>query len=222
RERERERERDTHTESARNQTPTRRSRRTNVASSSSSMRDPLAGSSTAQPTHRKTSSGKLAVNCEKRDQINIKSPTTVQQSLEHATQEKIVPIEHAMQEKIVPLSGNRFFTCILSKTSCYMYRMALPKRIRELLPLSTVPVVLSYGSRTWEVVYCGDQSFQRFGQGWKNFVADNNLKEGDGCVFELMDTENIQFKVQILRGDLPAFGAGGGDGQSSDEVIVID
>ncbi|CAL9176446.1 unnamed protein product, partial [Musa hybrid cultivar] len=218
-ERERERERDRERAQP---NPTRRSRRTNVASSSSSMRDPLAGSSTAQPTHRKTSPGKLAVNCEKRDQINIRSPTTVQQSLEHATQEKIVPIEHAMQEKIVPLSGNRFFTCILSKTSCYMYRMALPKRIRELLPLSTVPVVLSYGSRTWEVVYCGDQSFQRFGQGWKNFVADNNLKEGDGCVFELMDTENIQFKVQILRGDLPAFRAGGGDGQSSDEVIVID
>ncbi|CAD5170796.1 unnamed protein product [Musa acuminata subsp. malaccensis] len=104
----------------------------------------------------------------------------------------------------------------------FLCKKALPKRIRELLPLSTVPVVLSYGSRTWEVIYCGDQSFQRFGQGWKNFVTDNNLKEGDGCVFELMDTENIQFKVQILRGDLPAFRAGGGDGQSSDEVIVID
>lgn len=99
---------------------------------------------------------------------------------------------------------------------------SLPKRIRDLLPRSAVPVVLSYGSRTWEVVYCGDQSFQRFGEGWKKFVVDNNLKEGDGCVFELMDTENIQFKVQILRGDLPAFGAVGGDGQSSDEVIVID
>ncbi|RWV92093.1 hypothetical protein BHE74_00059210 [Ensete ventricosum] len=95
-------------------------------------------------------------------------------------------------------------------------------RIREVLPRSTVPVVLSYGSRTWEVAYCGDQSFQRFGEGWKNFVDDNNLKEGDGCVFELMDTENIQFKVQILRGDLPAFGVHGGDGQSSDDVIVID
>ncbi|URE05333.1 B3 domain-containing protein [Musa troglodytarum] len=100
------------------------------------------------------------------------------------------------------------------------FLQALPKRIRELLPPSTVPVVLSYGSRTWEVVYYGDQSFQRFGCGWKKFVVDNNLKEGDGCVFELMDTGNIQFKVQILRGDLPALGAGGGDGRSSGDVIA--
>ncbi|URE05334.1 B3 domain-containing protein [Musa troglodytarum] len=250
------------TESARNQAPTRRPRRTNVASSSCSMvsldpdettatfsallhlgvcgsgsfrvstfvhsllpsaaRYPLAGSSTAQPGHHKISPGKPAVNWEKRDQIDIRSPTTVQQFLVHAKQDKIVPVDNATQAKIVPLSGNRFFTCILSQTGCYMYRMALPKRIRELLPPSTVPVVLSYGSRTWEVVYYGDQSFQRFGCGWKKFVVDNNLKEGDGCVFELMDTGNIQFKVQILRGDLPALGAGGGDGRSSGDVIVID
>ncbi|KAL6124654.1 hypothetical protein ACLB2K_077166 [Fragaria x ananassa] len=41
---------------------------------------------------------------------------------------------------------------------------------------------------------------------WKAFVDDNNLKVGDGCVFELMECSGtkLMFRVQILRGDIPA------------------
>jgi len=39
--------------------------------------------------------------------------------------------------------------------------------------------------------------------GWEKFAEENYLKLGDACVFELMKNseEEIEFKVQILRGE---------------------
>lgn len=65
--------------------------------------------------------------------------------------------------------------------------------------------------------YCGDSSLKRLDHGWSKFAIDNNLKVGDGCVFELTNTENIKFRVRILRGEIPT-PAGG---QSSDHPILI-
>ena len=35
--------------------------------------------------------------------------------------------------------------------------------------------------------------------GWKAFVKDNNLKEGDICIFELIDVEETTFQVFFYR-----------------------
>lgn len=55
------------------------------------------------------------------------------------------------------------------------------------------------------MTYNGSSSFKRLDHGWRDFSIDNNLKAGDACVFQLIDTKDVvQFKVQILRGDLPS------------------
>ncbi|KAF9614101.1 hypothetical protein IFM89_015363 [Coptis chinensis] len=35
--------------------------------------------------------------------------------------------------------------------------------------------------------------------GWKAFALDNHLKTGDDCIFELVDRNQIEFKVSIVR-----------------------
>lgn len=51
-------------------------------------------------------------------------------------------------------------------------------------------------------------------------MNDNNLKIGDCCFFELMDDMDFTFRVQLLRGDLPAECLN--NGLSSDRPILID
>ncbi|RZC76665.1 hypothetical protein C5167_000814 [Papaver somniferum] len=54
--------------------------------------------------------------------------------------------------------------------------------------------------RTWEVEYVlRTPTERRLSRGWYRFVADNHLKEGDVCVFELVDREKIQMNVHIFR-----------------------
>ncbi|XP_026425630.1 putative B3 domain-containing protein Os03g0621600 [Papaver somniferum] len=54
--------------------------------------------------------------------------------------------------------------------------------------------------RTWEVGYVfRTPTESRLSRGWCRFVADNHLKEGDVCVFELVDREKIQMTVHIFR-----------------------
>lgn len=39
----------------------------------------------------------------------------------------------------------------------------------------------------------------RFQFGWNLFIEDNKLIVGDVCIFELVDSVNVQFKVTIFR-----------------------
>ncbi|KAI3974602.1 hypothetical protein MKX01_029592 [Papaver californicum] len=54
--------------------------------------------------------------------------------------------------------------------------------------------------RTWEVQYLSRTHGNRgFYQGWAKFVSDNHLKEGDICVFELVDRIHVQMNVHIFQ-----------------------
>ncbi|KAI3966129.1 hypothetical protein MKW92_019970 [Papaver armeniacum] len=57
--------------------------------------------------------------------------------------------------------------------------------------------------RTWKVGYVsGTQAgrpVSKLSKGWYKFVADNHLKEGDVCVFELVDREKIEMNVHIFQ-----------------------
>ena len=73
------------------------------------------------------------------------------------------------------------------------------------------------------VYYGKGQNRKRFDSSWKTFVIDNNLKVGDGCVFELMELseEKLKFRAQILRGDIPSQFQDSEDGESADTAIFI-
>ena len=70
--------------------------------------------------------------------------------------------------------------------------------------------------------YSGHLALKRINSGWREFALDNHLKVGDGCVYELMDSEKLKFRVQILSGEVPPRSAYEVAGRSSDNPITID
>ncbi|KAF6148516.1 hypothetical protein GIB67_042475 [Kingdonia uniflora] len=132
------------------------------------------------------------------------------------------------------LSDKPYFHCIIRKTHlARTYQLVtisksltivLPSNMRELLPKALVPVVLTYKNKIWKMIYYGDRKQARFDPNWKYFVRDNNVKMGDGCVFELSEcsSECIKFRVQILSGDIPSKFLDRINGKTSDIPIVID
>ncbi|XP_072957947.1 B3 domain-containing protein Os04g0386900-like isoform X2 [Typha angustifolia] len=128
-----------------------------------------------------------------------------------------------VQNPIVPLSGYPYFTCILSKSQVQApFRLVIPKAFHPFLPSCSVHISISCGNRTWEMKYRGNCLLKKFETGWKIFAIDNNLKIGDGCVFELMDSKNLKFRAQILRGEIPSMVVSNADGQNFNSPIMID
>ncbi|PRQ56900.1 putative transcription factor B3-Domain family [Rosa chinensis] len=108
-----------------------------------------------------------------------------------------------------PLSGKPFFDIILAKSHVNpKCQMSIPSKLHPLLLSCSVPVVLTFGGKTWEMTCNTANNAQKFFDrpSWKAFVDDNNLKVGDGCVFELTECSSTKlvFRVQILRGEIPA------------------
>ncbi|XP_047957035.1 B3 domain-containing protein Os04g0386900-like isoform X2 [Salvia hispanica] len=103
------------------------------------------------------------------------------------------------------LSGDKdFFDVILAKT----HVTRPPAHILPKLPSAKVPLVLRHGDKQWQMMYLGNDKRPRFEcAGWKRFVNDNNLKEGDACIFEVMESspQILRLDVVIIRNtmDLP-------------------
>ncbi|GAY51849.1 hypothetical protein CUMW_137450 [Citrus unshiu] len=53
--------------------------------------------------------------------------------------------------------------------------------------------------KQWRVRCISQKGKAKFGQGWSEFVWDNNLDESDVCVFELIKTDDVTLKVTIFR-----------------------
>ncbi|XP_068649551.1 B3 domain-containing protein Os04g0386900-like [Aristolochia californica] len=108
-----------------------------------------------------------------------------------------------MEEDIVPLTGKPYFSFIIAKSHIGpYYNLELPLRGRCWFPTSEIPITLFRGTKTWKGYYYGDRKFKKFDPSWKDFVRDNKLEVGDACLFELMDVEKGEIKVQILRADI--------------------
>ncbi|KAI3919015.1 hypothetical protein MKW92_025019, partial [Papaver armeniacum] len=65
----------------------------------------------------------------------------------------------------------------------------------------TLKVYLDSSSwRTWDVLCNSSECNTRLQKsGWMEFVSDNRLKEGDMCIFEIVDRINLEFRVTICR-----------------------
>ncbi|XP_020572392.1 B3 domain-containing protein Os04g0386900-like [Phalaenopsis equestris] len=115
-----------------------------------------------------------------------------------------VPCRLTFGAEILPLLGNPYFISIMAKSHVQLpYQLVVPTSFRDALPSATVKGVLACRGKIWEIRYCGDCTLKRFGVGWRKFVEDNELRVGDGCVFELMDDKELRFRVQILDGQIP-------------------
>lgn len=121
------------------------------------------------------------------------------------------------------ISGKKpYFSLILAKSHvCRPYQVCIPSKIHTELPSAFIPMVLNSRGKNWNTIYHGSGSIKRFV--WKKFAIDNDLKVGDCCFFELMEctTKKVEFKVIILRGNLP-FGERAEEGDTPETAIIIE
>ncbi|XP_019070339.1 B3 domain-containing protein Os04g0386900-like [Solanum lycopersicum] len=128
-------------------------------------------------------------------------------------------------DEVLPISDKPYVGMVLTKSSVKpIYNLYLPKKMSKELPFDGAPAVLSYGGKKWNLIYGGAKTKYKFSTGWKNFADDNNLKEGDGLVFELSEcnSDKIEFKIQILREDFPAELVPDVEGMNTNNPIIID
>ncbi|KAK7273673.1 hypothetical protein RIF29_14732 [Crotalaria pallida] len=64
----------------------------------------------------------------------------------------------------------------------------------------TATIWVKEDDKTWHIAFKFNTTNNKtiLGTGWMTFVQDNNLKENDVCVFELIDRRNFSFKVTIF------------------------
>ncbi|KAI0500331.1 hypothetical protein KFK09_018543 [Dendrobium nobile] len=132
------------------------------------------------------------------DRSKILCPSSLQMSAE--------PSELAVQDGIVPLLGKPYFTSIVSERHIRDFILKFPSSFHHFLPSSSTLVVLYCRSNEWVVKCCVYDHKKQLENGWEKFAVDNNLRIGDGCVFELMNFKEsypLKFKVQILDGQIP-------------------
>ena len=58
---------------------------------------------------------------------------------------------------------------------------------------------LQVGNKKWNVMLKQYESYVRFSSGWGTFLGENGLKDGDKCLFEMVNTEHCVFKVSFSR-----------------------
>ena len=90
-------------------------------------------------------------------------------------------------------------------------------------PCKSMPVILHYGPKSWEMTYLGYRpNHKRLDSSWKAFTEDNKLKVGDICIFELLESNpKLIFKVKILRSDFPSALLGKATGTAPSNPFVI-
>ena len=113
----------------------------------------------------------------------------------------------------------------------YSCAQEIPSCLHRHLPGSRAPAVLLFGNQSWAVTYCGDLKCKKLGPGWKDFAIANRLRIGDACVFELIKPaaggtgsegdEEVVFRVQVLRGNLPEEITSRG-ATSQDPIVIVD
>ncbi|KAH0926251.1 LOW QUALITY PROTEIN: hypothetical protein HID58_018507 [Brassica napus] len=96
---------------------------------------------------------------------------------------------------------NPFFRVVLRPS--YLYRgciMYLPSGFAEKY-LSGIAgfIKLQLGEKQWPVRCLYKAGRAKFSQGWYEFTLENNIGEGDVCVFELLRTRDFVLKVTAFR-----------------------
>ncbi|CAN6919555.1 unnamed protein product [Brassica oleracea] len=96
---------------------------------------------------------------------------------------------------------NPFFRVVLRPS--YLYRgciMYLPSGFAEKY-LSGISgfIKVQLGEKQWPVRCLYKAGRAKFSQGWYEFTLENNLGEGDVCVFELLRTRDFVLKVTAFR-----------------------
>ncbi|RZC00117.1 B3 domain-containing protein [Glycine soja] len=100
-------------------------------------------------------------------------------------------------------AGNTSFTVIMKSSYVSKRIMYLPKSpLKRYTKSGEQYVKLLVGDRSWrvKVIYCRNKTLSYFTGDWLVFAKENDLKEGDACLFQLLSNgDGIVMKVSISR-----------------------
>jgi len=119
---------------------------------------------------------------------------------EKATSSMNWPREARAQEVALTfISNNPFFTLTIRSGDLVKGSKAVPD-LKGNIENKDKYVILQIGKRSWEVkLLCYDKP-RIFSAGWALFAKENELVAGDVCVFEMINREDLVFKVHVYKG----------------------
>lgn len=77
----------------------------------------------------------------------------------------------------------------------------LPHRVGVLLPSSNIMATFICNGKTYKVKFFGQRKIKMFGSGWRQFVEEHNLFEGDRLKFKVKERsdQKLELNVNILK-----------------------
>ncbi|KAK4414371.1 hypothetical protein Salat_2850100 [Sesamum alatum] len=111
------------------------------------------------------------------------------------------------EDEIPCLSGDKpFFDMFLMssavKPPC---QMIFPSEVEWMLPSTNLEATVRCSGKIHKMYFYGQSKQKGFGGGWKQFLDEHNLVEGDALVFQVMESNHskLNLKAHILRSALP-------------------
>lgn len=99
------------------------------------------------------------------------------------------------------ISCNPFFTVFIRASCLRKCRLSVPN-LEGVVENKEKYAMLLLGERSWKVKLLPTHKLlmlRCFSAGWSLFARENELQPGDVCVFELINTEDLVFKVHVYR-----------------------
>ncbi|XP_048139917.1 B3 domain-containing protein Os03g0212300-like [Rhodamnia argentea] len=122
-------------------------------------------------------------------------------NLKHEDTDSVPEPDKDAEETLIYMDVNGVvhacFNVVITSNSLQYLRMPW-QFIKDYIGTGKQTAELQYADRSWLVRLRVFPSFQGgFYEGWTAFAKSNNLLSGDACLFELIDGEEIVFKVSV-------------------------
>ncbi|MED6125338.1 hypothetical protein PIB30_067584 [Stylosanthes scabra] len=98
------------------------------------------------------------------------------------------------------ISCNPFFTLFITPNCLKEYQLNVPVTLKGYIENEMKDVTLKVGKREWQVKLLPRRTTRRrLSGGWSLFTREGGLQAEDVCVFELINMEDLVFKVHIFK-----------------------
>ncbi|XP_078177676.1 B3 domain-containing protein Os12g0592300-like [Carex rostrata] len=128
-----------------------------------------------------------------KQELSAGKPYYVHQKLELSVKQQKIADEMASGTQ----SGSKLFLKILS-SSDMCYRMTIPGTFaRQNIGKSSQPISLLVANKekAFAASYHYNENIQSIGRGWKKFALQNNIKEGNLCLFEVKRLDGTELAI---------------------------
>ncbi|XP_004500187.2 B3 domain-containing transcription factor VRN1-like [Cicer arietinum] len=100
------------------------------------------------------------------------------------------------------ISCNPFFTRLIKTINMVENRLYVPD-LKGIIENKEKNVMLQIGKRSWnmKLLRFRSNNGRRFSSGWSLFARQSGLQPGDVCVFELINKNDLVFKVHVFKRD---------------------